>query len=111
MSAVRELFLCFRRRDVCAECRAASCEDVVLAVLVRRRPVGECRADEGIRGARSGTGFEVDGENHAPTIAMARRQYTVNARKERSDTAMEVVTTAKMASGIETDSRIKGVTA
>jgi len=98
---------------VCAECRAASCEDVVLAVLARRWrcPVGECRADEGIRGARSGTGFEAEGDSHAPMIAMARRQYTVNARKERSDTAIEVVTMAKKASGMETESRIKGVTA
>jgi hypothetical protein len=44
-------------------------------------------------------------------IAMARRQYTANARKESSDTAIDVVTTAKKASGTETDSRIKGVMA
>jgi hypothetical protein len=44
-------------------------------------------------------------------MAMASRQYTANARKERSDIAMDVVTTAKMASGIEMDSNTKGVIA
>jgi hypothetical protein len=56
-------------------------------------------------------GFVGEGESHAPTIAMARRQYTANARKERSDMAIDVVTTAKMASGIEKDSSMKGVIA
>jgi hypothetical protein len=44
-------------------------------------------------------------------IATARRQYTANARKERSDMAIDVVTTAKMASGTETNSSMIGVTA
>jgi hypothetical protein len=60
---------------------------------------------------RSGMGFGGEGESHAPTMATARRQYTANARKESSDMAADVVTTAKMASGMETNSSIRGVRA
>jgi len=56
-------------------------------------------------------GFGGEGESHAPTMATARRQYTANARKESSDMAADVVTTAKMASGMETNSSIRGVRA